>query len=159
MANELTVRADRAGAVNTLMMNAEHNLLGDNTDGHGLVTDLRKNLGLTITNERILILGAGGATRGVLDPLLELGPTELVIANRSPDRAVNLASLFVDLGAIRGCGFEDVGDEPFDIVINATAAGLIGRRAERGRGDHCEPHGLLRHELQQGVDALRELVH
>ena len=126
LANELTVRADRAGAVNTLMMNAEHSLLGDNTDGHGLVTDLRKNLGLTITNDRILILGAGGATRGVVEPLLELGPTELVIANRSPDRAVNLASLFVDLGAVRGCGFEDVGDEPFDLVINATAAGLTG---------------------------------
>ena len=77
-----------------------------------------------VTNERILILGAGGATRGVIEPLLSLGPTELVIANRSPDRAVNLASLFVDLGAVRGCGFEDVGDEPFDIVINATAAGL-----------------------------------
>ena len=74
----------------------------------------------------MLILGAGGATRGVVEPLLSLGPTELVIANRTPDRAVNLASLFVDLGAVRGCGFEDVGDEPFDIVINATAAGLTG---------------------------------
>ena len=84
LANELTMRADRAGAVNTLMMNAEHSLLGDNTDGHGLVTDLRKNLGLEVTNERILILGAGGATRGVIEPLLSLGPTELVIANRTP---------------------------------------------------------------------------
>ena len=65
LANELTMRADRAGAVNTLMLNDEHSLLGDNTDGHGLVTDLRKNLGSNITNERILILGAGGATRGV----------------------------------------------------------------------------------------------
>ena len=126
LANELTVRADRAGAVNTLMLNSEHSLLGDNTDGHGLVTDLRKNLALTITNERILILGAGGATRGVIEPLLSLGPTEVVIANRTPDRAVNLASLFVDLGSVRGCGFEEVGDEPFDIVINATAAGLTG---------------------------------
>ena len=126
LANELTGRADRAGAVNTLMMYSEHSLLGDNTDGHGLVTDLRKNLALTITNERILILGAGGATRGVLEPLLSLGPTVVVIANRTPDRAVNLASLFVDLGRVRGCGFEEVGDEPFDIVINATAAGLTG---------------------------------
>ena len=65
----------------------------------------------------------------MVEPLLALGPTELVIANRSPDRAVNLASLFVDLGAVRGCGFEDVGDEPFDLVINATAAGLTGLRA------------------------------
>jgi shikimate dehydrogenase len=126
LANELTLRADRAGAVNTLMISAEHTLLGDNTDGHGLVTDLRNNLGQAITNDRILILGAGGATRGVLEPLLSLGPTELVIANRTPARAVNLASLFVDLGAVRGCGFEDVGEEAFDLVINATAAGLTG---------------------------------
>ena len=126
LANTLTERADRAGAVNTLVLNPDHVLLGDNTDGHGLVTDLRKNLGLNVTNERLLILGAGGATRGVIEPLLGLGPTELVIANRTAERAVNLASLFADLGACRGCGFEDVGDEPFDIIINATAAGLSG---------------------------------
>jgi shikimate dehydrogenase len=126
IANALTERADRAGAVNTLIMQDDHTLLGDNTDGHGLITDLRKNLALEITNERVLILGAGGATRGVIAPLLSLGPTELVIANRTPDRAVNLASLFSDLGPVRGCGFEDVGDDPFDLVINATAAGLSG---------------------------------
>ena len=126
LANELTLRADRAGAVNTLKMDAGHSLLGDNTDGQGLITDLKQNLGITITNSRILILGAGGATRGVTEPLLSQGPTELVIANRSPERAVNLASLFSDLGAIRGCGFDEVGDEPFDLVINATAAGLTG---------------------------------
>jgi shikimate dehydrogenase len=126
LANELTVRADRAGAVNTLILNQDHSLIGDNTDGHGLVTDLTKNHGLAITNERLLILGAGGATRGVVEPLLSLGPTEIVIANRTADRAVNLASLFSDLGAVRGCGFEDVGDDPFDVIINATAAGLSG---------------------------------
>jgi shikimate dehydrogenase len=126
LANELTVRADRAGAVNTLVLNADHSLLGDNTDGHGLVTDLRKNLALDITNERLLILGAGGATRGVVEPLLALGPTELVIANRTAERAVNLASLFSDLGAVRGCGFADIGDDPFDVIIHATAAGLTG---------------------------------
>ena len=126
LANDLTARADRAGAVNTLLLNPDHTLLGDNTDGHGLVTDLQKNLGLQIVNQRLLILGAGGATRGVVEPLLATGPAELVIANRTPDRAINLASLFADLGAVRGCGFEDVGDEPFDIVINATAAGLAG---------------------------------
>ena len=126
LANELTVRADRAGAVNTLILNQDHALIGDNTDGHGLVTDLTKNHGLAITNERLLVLGAGGATRGVIEPLLGLGPTEIVIANRTADRAVNLASLFSDLGAVRGCGFEDVGDDPFDVIINATAAGLSG---------------------------------
>jgi shikimate dehydrogenase len=126
LANELTTRADRAGAVNTLVLNPDHSLLGDNTDGHGLVTDLTHNMGLAIRNQRVLILGAGGATRGVVEPLLMLGPAELLIANRTADRAVNLASLFSDLGAVRGCGFEDVGGEPFDLVINATAAGLSG---------------------------------
>ena len=126
LANDLTTRADRAGAVNTLILNDDNTLLGDNTDGHGLVTDLTKNLALGITNERLLILGAGGATRGVIEPLLSLGPTEVVIANRTPERAVNLASLFSDLGAVRGCGFSHVGDEPFDLIINATAAGLTG---------------------------------
>ena len=126
LANDLTMRADRAGAVNTLILGDNHSLLGDNTDGHGLVTDLTKNIGQNITNERLLILGAGGATRGVVEPLLALGPTELVIANRTPERAVNLASLFSDLGAVRGCGFDHVGDDPFDLIINATAAGLSG---------------------------------
>jgi len=126
LANELTARADRAGAVNTLVLNEDHSLLGDNTDGFGLITDLSKNLGLTISQQRVLILGAGGATRGVVEPLLGLQPLEVVIANRTAERAINLASLFADLGAVRGCGFEDVGDEPFDVVINATAAGLSG---------------------------------
>src|SRR4051812_16331171 len=126
LANELTARADRAGAVNTLVLNSDHSLLGDNTDGHGLVTDLRNNLGLDITNQRLLILGAGGATRGVTAPLLALKPAQLLIANRTPERAINLASLFFDLGPVRGCGFEDVGSEPFDVIINATAAGLSG---------------------------------
>lgn len=126
LANELTARADRAGAVNTLVLNEDHSLLGDNTDGFGLVTDLMKNLGLSISHQRMLILGAGGATRGVVEPLLGLEPAEVVIANRTAERAINLASLFADLGAVRGCGFEDVGDDPFDVVINATAAGLSG---------------------------------
>jgi shikimate dehydrogenase len=126
LASELTARADRAGAVNTLVLNQDHTLLGDNTDGHGLVTDMRKNLAVSITNQRLLILGAGGATRGVVEPLLAMGPVEIVIANRTPDRAINLASLFADLGAVRGCGFDDVGNEAFDVVINATAAGLSG---------------------------------
>lgn len=127
LANELTERADRAGAVNTLVLRDGSSLLGDNTDGHGLVTDLTKNLGLVLTNSRILILGAGGATRGVAEPLLSYKPAELVIANRTPERAINLASLFADLGPVRGCGFEDLDhSEPFDLVINATAAGLAG---------------------------------
>ena len=111
-------------------------------------------MGLNITNERMLILGAGGATRGVVEPLLSLGPTELVIANRTPERAVNLASLFSDLGAVRGCGFDHVGDEPFDLIINATAAGLSGSVPNVDARGHRQSYGLLRHELQQDRDAI-----
>jgi len=126
LANELTARAERAGAVNTLMMQGDHHLIGDNTDGAGLVRDLTLNLSIRIADTRILILGAGGAARGVLGPLLAEHPAELVLANRGAERAINLASLFADLGAVRGCSFAELSGEPFDLVINATSAGLTG---------------------------------
>ncbi|HEY8508296.1 MAG TPA: shikimate dehydrogenase [Steroidobacteraceae bacterium] len=125
LANELTPRAERARAVNTLAIQ-DHRILGDNTDGAGLVHDLRANLNVTIRNRRVLIVGAGGATRGVLAPLLALEPAELVIANRTAERAVTLAADFQDLGAIRGCGLNELGESAFDVVINATSASLSG---------------------------------
>jgi len=125
-ANELTARAAHAAAVNTLALRDDGTILGDNTDGVGLVRDLCDNLGLVVTNRRVLIIGAGGATRGVLAPLLGLSPTLVVIANRTPDRAASLAAAFSDLGATQGIGFEDVGSEPFDLIINATSASLSG---------------------------------
>ena len=125
-ANELTTRAAHAAAVNTLALRDDGTILGDNTDGVGLVRDLCDNLGLVITNRRILIIGAGGATRGVLAPLLGLSPTLVVIANRTPERSAALAAAFADLGATQGVGFEDVGSEPFDLIINATSASLSG---------------------------------
>ena len=125
LAGELTERAAHAAAVNTLAQQPD-GILGDNTDGVGLVRDLCDNLGLVITNRRLLILGAGGATRGILAPLLGLEPTELIIANRAPARAEALAAAFADLGATRGVGFADVGDTPFDLIINATSASLTG---------------------------------
>jgi shikimate dehydrogenase len=124
-AEELTPRAVQAAAVNTLVARAD-GILGDNTDGAGLVRDLCDNLGLVITGRRILVIGAGGATRGVLGPLLGLAPAELVIANRTPDRAAALAAAFVDLGELRGVGFAEVEGGPFDLVINATSASLSG---------------------------------
>ena len=93
IASELSTRAAHAGAVNTLAMQQDGTILGDNTDGAGLVRDLCDNLGLVIIRRRILIVGAGGATRGVLAPLLALGPTELVIANRTPERGRTLRGL------------------------------------------------------------------
>jgi shikimate dehydrogenase len=124
-AEELTPRAVQAAAVNTLVARAD-GILGDNTDGAGLVRDLCDNLGLVITGRRILVIGAGGATRGVLGPLLGLAPAELVIANRTPDRAAALAAAFEDLGELRGVGFAEVEGGPFDLVINATSASLSG---------------------------------
>jgi shikimate dehydrogenase len=125
-AGELTPRATHAAALNTLALRDDGTVLGDNTDGVGLVRDLCDNLGLVITNRRLLIIGAGGATRGVLAPLLGLSPTLVVIANRTPERATALAAAFADLGATQGVSFGDVGPEPFDLVVNATSASLSG---------------------------------
>ena len=126
VAQELTARAAHAAAVNTLALQDDIVVLGDNTDGVGLVNDLCDNLGLVITQRRLLILGAGGATRGVLAPLLGLEPAIVVIANRTPERAEALAAAFADLGVTLGVGFAYVGDTPFDIVVNATSASLSG---------------------------------
>ncbi|HTC15912.1 MAG TPA: shikimate dehydrogenase [Steroidobacteraceae bacterium] len=125
LAHELTGRAAHAAAVNTLAL-TDKGVLGDNTDGAGLVRDLCDNLGLVITRRRLLILGAGGATRGILAPLLELEPLTVLIANRTPERAEALAAAFSDLGVTQGVAFEQVGDEPFDLIINATSASLSG---------------------------------
>ena len=123
---ELTARAAHAAAVNTLVLQDDNIILGDNTDGAGLVRDLCDNLGVVITQRRLLILGAGGATRGVLAPLLGLQPAIAVIANRTPERAEALAAAFADLGVTQGVGFAYVGDTPFDLIINATSASLSG---------------------------------
>jgi len=125
VAHELTARAAHAAAVNTLAVKGD-GILGDNTDGAGLVRDLCDNLGLVITNRRVLVIGAGGATRGILAPLLGLEPTSVVIANRTPERAEALAAAFSDLGATQGVGFEHIESAPFDLIINATSASLSG---------------------------------
>jgi shikimate dehydrogenase len=126
IASDLTPRASHAGAVNTLALQKDGSVLGDNTDGAGLVRDLCDNQGLVITRRRILIVGAGGATRGVLAPLLALEPSEIVIANRTPERARGMAAAFADLGQTQGLAFDELAHEPFDLVINATSASLSG---------------------------------
>jgi len=124
LADELTPRAQVAGAVNTLALRPDGRLLGDNTDGAGLARDLLNNLGVTIAGRRILLLGAGGAARGVVAPLLGLRPAELLIANRTADRARELAAGFAAHGDCRGCGFDEIRGGPYDLVINATSASL-----------------------------------
>jgi shikimate dehydrogenase len=126
-ANHKTERAERSKAVNTLALQADGNILGDNTDGCGLVRDLLNNHQLTLTGKRILILGAGGASRGIIGPILGEAPTRLLIANRTADKAVLLAKEFKDLGDISGCGFEALAGLQFDLILNATSASLSGQ--------------------------------
>jgi shikimate dehydrogenase len=126
LVNELTPRATRAQAVNTIAFFEDTTLLGDNTDGVGLIFDLEQNMKLQLGDARVLILGAGGAVRGVLGPLLESEVREVVIANRTAQKAMSLAAEFADLGQISGCGFSQIGKGPFDLIINATSASLRG---------------------------------
>ena len=125
-AARLTERARRAGAVNTLAMQTDGTILGDNTDGIGMVSDIVDNLGWIVENKKVLILGAGGAVRGILQPLLDQNPKALVIANRTVEKAKQLAKGFSELGSVEGCGFEHLSDFKFDIVINGTSASLAG---------------------------------
>lgn len=119
-----TRRAKIASAINTIAMQPD-GLHGDNTDGAGLITDLTSNLGLALENTRILLLGAGGAARGVLGPLLEAAPEYVEIANRNGNRALDLADEFSQRGNVRGCGFDQISsDHNFDLVLNATSASL-----------------------------------
>ena len=121
----LSERARAAGAVNTIVLEADGRLFGDNTDGTGLVHDLRDNHGVQLTDRRVLLLGAGGAARGVIPALLDEIPAAITIANRTGARAQELAELFGARGALHGCGLDALGGR-FDIVINATSAGLSG---------------------------------
>lgn len=124
-------RATRAAAVNTLMLDEEGQLFGDNTDGIGLVRDLAENLGWPLKGKRILLLGAGGAVRGVLAPLLAQCPQALCIANRTSQKAVELAELFTGLAETVGCkltsrSYDALGEQRFDLIINGTSASISG---------------------------------
>ena len=126
LVDERSDAADMAGAVNTISVTADGHLRGDNTDGTGLVNDILQNLGWSLQNRRILILGAGGAVRGVIGSILRHQPMELVIANRTVSKATNLATLFEHEGFINGCGFNDLHDNEFDLIVNGTSASLAG---------------------------------
>ncbi|HHI93508.1 MAG TPA: shikimate dehydrogenase [Gammaproteobacteria bacterium] len=126
LASELGPEAKQAGAVNTLLMNAEGQLVGRNTDGVGLVRDILQNHTGSIAGKKILLVGAGGAARGVLQPLLTEAPAQLLIVNRTPGRAHELAADFSALGSVKGAAFDDLAGQNFDLIINATAASLHG---------------------------------
>ncbi len=126
LADRRSIRAERSRAVNTLVLECDGRIFGDNTDGIGLLRDLTGNLGLELAGKRILLLGAGGASRGILAPLLEAEPAALVIANRTVDKAVRLADEFSRFGEVCGCGFRELAGRRFDLVLNATASSLSG---------------------------------
>ena len=129
-ARRLSDRAQRAGAVNTLTRTADGTVEGDNTDGIGLVRDMVANLGWAIQGRRILLLGAGGAARGVMEPLLRERPRELLVVNRTERRALRLAEEFADIGPLEGGAYSLIGERQFDLVVNATSAGLSGETPE-----------------------------
>lgn len=125
LADELTERAWLAQAVNTLLFK-DGRIVGDNTDGVGLVLDLKENLRAQLGGKRILILGAGGAARGVLRPLLNENPALLAIANNTPSKAIALKDQVAHHDTITAGGFSDFAGVQFDVVINATSASLNG---------------------------------
>lgn len=125
-AQVLSGRARLAGAVNTLAKSEDGSIYGDNTDGVGMVRDIHDNLGWPIADRRVLVLGAGGAVRGVLGPLLKQQPASLLIANRTLEKAQALAEVFVDKGEVAAAQFAELENQQFDLVINGTSASLSG---------------------------------
>lgn len=150
----LSGRARAAGAVNTLKFDAQ-GMFGDNTDGVGLVLDLTKNLGRAIAGKRVLLVGAGGAARGVVSPLLSQKPAVLVVANRTEARARELVSHFVAHYAahfagvscelLTACSFSCLANRRFDLVINATSASLAGNAPSLPRGLYAD--GALAYDM------------
>lgn len=120
LASRTSERARAAQAANTLVLDGDA-LFGDNTDGAGLIGDLRRNLGFDLAGKRVLLMGSGGAAQGVVSPLLESRPARLAIANRTAQRALVLAQRFAPAA---GGGYAEFAGEQFDLVINATSAGL-----------------------------------
>lgn len=148
MCSERSDAATQAGSVNTLLR-TDTGWRGDNTDGAGLVRDLRDNHGQSLAGKRILVLGAGGAVRGILKPLLELRPAELVLSNRNPWKPEKLAEEFKAFGAIRPCTHTALKGDLFDLVINATSAGHSGEMP-RLPGGLLAPDGVC-YDLSYGA--------
>jgi shikimate dehydrogenase len=147
LAEHLSERARHAGAVNTLSF-GERGIEGENTDGVGLVRDLGCNQRFDFGGARILLLGAGGAARGVLFPLLAERPHSVVVANRTAAKAVELAGLVSDQGRVSGCGLGELAGRQFDLIVNATAAGLHGEAPPIP--DDCLARGGWTYDMMYG---------
>ena len=149
LAEQRTPRADAAGAVNTLAFGAA-GILGDNTDGAGILRDITVNLGVPVAGRRVLLLGAGGAARGTVLPLLDAAPACLTIANRSAAKATALAEKFSAVGPGKpvGSGFAELAGQQFDLVINATSASLSDAAPDLPPGLYAA--GSLAYDMMYG---------
>lgn len=145
-----SARARRAGAANFLVRRGDA-IECDNTDGAGLVGDLTRNLGLELAGARILLLGAGGAARGVIAPLLARNPSTLLIANRTCEKAEGLARLFADLGPVAACALDSIGTSRPDLVINATSSSTRGESLALPAGTLGE--GVFAYDMAYGESA------
>ncbi|CAH9059860.1 Shikimate dehydrogenase (NADP(+)) [Pseudoalteromonas holothuriae] len=125
LANQLTQRAQLAGAVNTLKLLDNGLILGDNTDGAGLVADLKRQ-DAELDNATLLLLGSGGAARGCIYPLLQAGIKQIVIANRTASKAQTLAQEFAQFGDVVGVGLDSINQQPYSIIVNSTSSSVTG---------------------------------
>ncbi|WP_337881504.1 shikimate dehydrogenase [Rheinheimera sp.] len=147
LASQLSDRARQAGAVNTLYIDNTGVLCGDNTDGLGLVADLRR-LAVPLANANVLVLGAGGAARGVVGPLVAAGVARVHLANRTASKAEQIAALFPQ--QVSASGYQEIPEEPWHLVINATSSGLM---AERPLLDQVHlKHALLAYDMLYGKE-------
>jgi shikimate dehydrogenase len=145
LATDPTKRARSAEAVNTLRFDGER-VIGDNTDGAGLVRDILGNLDFPLAGKRVLLIGAGGAASGVIQALLGANIAALVLANRTADRARELAKRFG--GAVEPCGLDAIGDAPFDVIVNASSASLSGEAPQLAPGVFAP--GCLAYDMMYG---------
>jgi shikimate dehydrogenase len=148
LADHRSERAENAGAANTLTFQGA-TVLADNFDGIGLVRDIQENLGYAIAGKRVLLLGAGGAARGVVQPLMDQGPTDLVVVNRTAERAREVAGLVRRGGPAHSGGYDEIGEDTFDLVINATSASVHGEMPPLA-GAIFGPQGVA-YELAYGL--------
>lgn len=126
LAEESSALAKRARAANTLLFREDGGIYADNTDGPGFIQDLTRNHHYTLSQKKVLVLGAGGAAKTIMASLLEAEPAQVVIANRSAAKAIDLAKSLEMFGNVRGVGLTDLDDGPFDLIVNTTSAGLTG---------------------------------
>ncbi|MBB71710.1 MAG: shikimate dehydrogenase [Legionellales bacterium] len=153
LADILSPRAELARAVNVFLFTENGKILGDNTDGFGLVRDLQHNHHCVLEDKAILLLGAGGSARGCLGPLLDEYPREIIIANRTLKKAQALADEFQRFGSVRACGYDDEyvldPEDGFDLIINTTSASIQGEMPPLA--NHIIADGGICYDLMYGL--------